>query len=482
MTQNNTWTVPGLEDVMDQPPPSLASSFRDFDGLSSDLSSSLLFDDVTADVVLCVKDARLPAHRALLAARSPVFRAMFYGSMKESSQDEVHVQSFDLGTMRLLLGFMYAGNVDNVRLEDMVPLMACADHYGVGALRQSISSHLMDSISPETACTVLALARAYQQEQLVERYLSFILMHAQQVMKTEGFLDLDANMLLKILEADETRIEEIQLFQALVRWYRHWVKDPDMESDEKKHAQELFSSIRYGQMSGQQLVTEVKALAGEIVPRDLYVNALEQVAAPGVACFDAATQKQSMRRFPPVGTIRISDPLFLTLQSTTVRKVGHAGWNSTAVVEPSTARTIFKVECLADPQNGIGIAIFDPERNAFRSGNSGFPNPNQWGTDCLVGIYGTGCFFGIITDHVIRWRAGFVVEVTMRSDATGQLRVSFSADGTECTGVEMAAVVAGYGVDGAAVTAEGVLAVPQGARLALALYSPDDAVSIESRW
>merc|ERR1712113_417738 len=136
---------------------------------------------------------------------------------------------------------------------------------------------------------------------------------------------------------------------------------------------------------------------------------------------------------------------------------------------------------LADPQNGIGIAIFDPERNALRTGNSGFPNPNQWGTDCLVGIYGTGCFFGIITDHVLRWRAGFVVEVTMITDATGTLRVSFFADGAECTGIETSPVATG--VDGhPGVTAEGILAVPQGAKLAVALYSPEDSVSIESIW
>jgi hypothetical protein len=401
--------------------------------------------------------------------------------MKESQQSEVEVSTFAPGTMTLLLVFMYTGVNEDVRLEDMVPLMACADHYGVGALRDSIRSHLMDSTSPETACIVLALARTYQQDEVVERYLSFILMHAQQVMKTDGFLHLDVAVLLKILESDEARIEEIDLFNALVRWYRHCTQNPELHSDERNHAEELFRSIRYGQMSGQELVTEVRPFAGEIVPKDLYVRALEQVAAPGITVFDEATHKQGVRRSPPIGTIRISDPLFLILQSTTVRKVGHVGWNCTAVVEPSTARTRFVVKSLADPQNGIGFAVFDPERNSARSGSSDFPNPNQWGTDCLVGIYGTGCFFGIITDHVLRWRVGFTVDVSMKLDPSGTLRVSFSADGIECTGIETTTVGS---IDGnnAAVTAEGVLSVPQGARLAVALYSPDDAVSIESMW
>merc|ERR1719401_2529018 len=99
-----------------------------------------------------------------------------------------------------MLRYMYSGNVEDVRLEEMVPLMACADHYGVVTLRDKIGNHLTDSISPETACTVLALARQYQQERIVERYLMFILTHAQQVMKTESFLFLDMNVLLKVLE------------------------------------------------------------------------------------------------------------------------------------------------------------------------------------------------------------------------------------------------------------------------------------------
>lgn len=132
-----------------------------------------------------------------------------------------------------------------------------------------------------------------------------------------------------------------------------------------------------------------------------------------------------------------------------------------------------------DPQNGIGIAIFDPDRNALRSGASGFPNPNQWGTDCLVGIYGTGCFFGIITDHVLRWRAGFVLEVTMKPDANGVIHPSFSADGTECIVHEDGG--RGGMLAGETITAQ-TISVPQGAKLAVALYSPEDSISIESVW
>jgi len=452
---------------MDHPTPSLCASFRDLGGLSRDLCAGLFSDEATSDVTLCVQGERLPAHRALLAARSPVFRAMFFGSMKERCQDEVEVSTFAAPTMRLLLRFVYAGCLEDVHLEDMVPLMACADHYGVSVLRDTIGNHLRDSITPETACTVLALARSYQQEAVTERYLAFILTHAQQVTRTEGFLHLDAAVLAKVLEADEARIEEIDLFKALVRWYRHWAKEPDGGLQEKEAAR-LFGSVRYAQMTGQQLVAEVRPLAGEIVPRDLYVRALEQVAAPGFTPLEACS-KQAVRRQPPIGVIQTSDPSFLTVSSTEVRKVGPIGWNCTAIIEPSTSRTCFKVDHLADAQNGAGIAIFDPERNALRGcSNSGFPNPNQWGADCLVGIYGSGCFFSLLTDHVLRWKTGLVVEVTTEPVQGGSLCVQFAAEG---------------GPEGERICAETVLPqVPELVKLAVALYSPEDKVSIESVW
>lgn len=285
--------------------------------------------------------------------------------------------------------------------------------------------------------------------------------HAQQVMKTEGFLHLDANVLLKVVEADQTRIEEIDLFKALVRWYQHWEK-PDEEQAER-----LFRSIRYGQMTGQQLVTEVRHHTGERVPQDLYIQALEQVAAPGVASFDEVHRKQSIRRQPPIGSIQTSDPSFLVENSTKVRKVGPTGWNCTAVIEPSTTRTCFVVEHLTDAQNGVGIAIFDPERNAMRCGSGGFPNPNQWGADCLIGIYGTGCFFGMPpTDSILRWHTGLMVEVTINVVPGGVLQINFAAEG----------------VDGDRISVEGVLSVSTSVKLAVALYSPDDEVSVESVW
>eukprot|EP00927_Polykrikos_kofoidii_P047883 TRINITY_DN42174_c0_g1_i1.p1 TRINITY_DN42174_c0_g1~~TRINITY_DN42174_c0_g1_i1.p1 ORF type:complete len:483 (+),score=63.99 TRINITY_DN42174_c0_g1_i1:37-1449(+) len=446
-------------------PSIFAATVRDYVGLSRDFGSSLLLDATTADVNLSVQNTILPAHRAILSARSPVFRAMFYGAMKEKGSVEVEINHFALAEMRLLLCFIYSGNVQEVSLKDMVPLMACADHYGVCSLRDALHEHLCESISAETACLVLASAQIFLQESIVDRCLSFILAHAQHVVQTESFLSLDGGLLMKVLEADETRIEEIDLFKALVRWYLHWRSEPEVRLADIQ-VEKLFSLVRYGHMSGHQLVTEVKPLVGDVVPRELYVRALEHVAAPGTNCSDEEENIQCRRRKPLNCVIQISDVLFMTVVGTVVRKIGPAGWNCSAVVEPQTSCTRITVEHLAHPPSGIGIAMFDPDRRAFRNGNCGFPNPNQWGSDCIVGLYGTGCFFGINSDRGIAWHVGMKVEVIVgEAEGTG-LPVAFSVEGAT----------------GEHIIVQGVVPVPTGVKLAVALYSPEDQVTVESAW
>ena len=108
----------------------------------------------------------------------------------------------------------------------------------------------------------------------------------------------------------------------------------------------LFDAVRYGLMTGSQLVTHVRPFVDGVVSRDLYVQAVEQVAAPEVECVDQGPSKRSCLRLPPLDVIRVSDTTLLEAQTTspqkaTLRKTSSTGWDCTAVVKPRTTRTRF---------------------------------------------------------------------------------------------------------------------------------------------
>lgn len=93
--------------------------------LSEDLGQ-LLESQKFNDVVLSVGGKEFPAHKAILAARSPVFAAMFEHEMEEKKQNRVDITDVEHGVMKEMLKFIYSGK--SPELEKMADeLLAAAD-------------------------------------------------------------------------------------------------------------------------------------------------------------------------------------------------------------------------------------------------------------------------------------------------------------------------------------------------------------------
>ena len=73
-------------------------------------------------------------HKAVLATRSPVFKAMFETGLAESSSNEIRVEDQDPDVMKEMLYFMYTGMCPNV--DQMAQhLIAAADKYHLDRLK-----------------------------------------------------------------------------------------------------------------------------------------------------------------------------------------------------------------------------------------------------------------------------------------------------------------------------------------------------------
>jgi speckle-type POZ protein len=93
--------------------------------LSDDLS--ILFESQKfSDVLLVVNGREYYAHKAILAARSPVFAAMFEHEMEEKKQNKVEITDMDHEVLREMLRFIYTGKATNLEKMD-ADLLAAAD-------------------------------------------------------------------------------------------------------------------------------------------------------------------------------------------------------------------------------------------------------------------------------------------------------------------------------------------------------------------
>ncbi len=96
------------------------------DNLHTDLGK-LLEDGSFSDFALVVGDQRLPVHKAILAARSPVFAAMFgHIEMDENKNGIVQIKDLEPDVLREMLKFIYTGKT--TQLETMADeLLSAAD-------------------------------------------------------------------------------------------------------------------------------------------------------------------------------------------------------------------------------------------------------------------------------------------------------------------------------------------------------------------
>ncbi|OBS76361.1 hypothetical protein A6R68_17184 [Neotoma lepida] len=125
------------------------------------------------DVVLVVGAKKIYAHRVILSACSPYFRAMFTGELAESRQTEVVIRDIDERAMELLIDFAYTSQIT-----------------------------------------------------VEEGNVPFFLPKSEQVMESEEFMLLPANQLIDIISSDELNVRsEEQVFNAVMAWVKYSIQE-----------------------------------------------------------------------------------------------------------------------------------------------------------------------------------------------------------------------------------------------------------------
>lgn len=79
-----------------------------------DIYGDLLNSGDNSDVILVVGGKELKAHKAILAAHSPVFKAMFKCAMKEKSKSRVEIKDLTIDVAKEMLKFIYTGKIGSI--------------------------------------------------------------------------------------------------------------------------------------------------------------------------------------------------------------------------------------------------------------------------------------------------------------------------------------------------------------------------------
>ncbi|TVU30642.1 hypothetical protein EJB05_22273, partial [Eragrostis curvula] len=150
-----------------------------------------------ADVVFHVGSERFAAHRCVLAARSPVFSAELFGSMKESDTAEaIRIDDMEAQVFKALLHFVYTDSLPKTKREEenviSQHLLVAADRYNLERMKLILEDKLCKYIEVGTLATILALAEQHQCHGLKKACFHFLSSpgNLRAVVATDGYKSL----------------------------------------------------------------------------------------------------------------------------------------------------------------------------------------------------------------------------------------------------------------------------------------------------
>jgi hypothetical protein len=175
----NRLKIPHAEPaIMETPASSVEEQLLD---LGHDLA--IMFDnqDLT-DVSFDVGEESFSAHRLVLAARSPVFKAELYGPLAEGTMTSITIQDMEACTFKSMLHYMYQGSLPNTGTNDVSSTMAqcqhllvAADRYGVEELKKICEDKLSgNGITVDNVVSMLELAEDHSCSKLKARCFDFL--------------------------------------------------------------------------------------------------------------------------------------------------------------------------------------------------------------------------------------------------------------------------------------------------------------------
>ncbi|XP_049823490.1 kelch-like ECH-associated protein 1 isoform X2 [Aethina tumida] len=173
------------------------------------------------DVVLEVGCDVFHAHRVVLAAASPYFKAMFTGGLKESEMNRVKLQGVSATAMSRLINFMYTGMI-RVTENTVCQLLPAATMLQVPNVIQACCDFLERQLDPSNAIGIASFAEQHGCIELYKKANQYIERHFSQICHEEEFLQLSAQQLISLIKKDELNVQdEKEVYNAVLKWVKY---------------------------------------------------------------------------------------------------------------------------------------------------------------------------------------------------------------------------------------------------------------------
>eukprot|EP01080_Neovahlkampfia_damariscottae_P008381 gene8381-206_t len=237
-----------------------------------DLISSLkltLNDKKYSDLTITIGKKQFYCHKLILSQCSKL----------NLNQSEIKVENIEEVVFSKILDFLYTGSIEVSKDNNDIYLKS-ANILGCQPLSLTCFEFLSNS-NQSNICQLLMDGKngkfgEVDVDGLVNKCVKVISKKCEEIFKSDDFLNLDSEVILSILKSSDIDIDELSIFNAIIKWGKNQQKKTNKELNEI--LKDLILQVRLPLISSEDLIKIVKPT--KLVPFDSYLHALEYHVAP----------------------------------------------------------------------------------------------------------------------------------------------------------------------------------------------------------
>lgn len=229
------------------------------------------------DVILETEDgASISAHRLILSAASPYFKAMFTGNLKETHKGTIVLKDIDGDALRGIVQFIYTSSID-IHTENVEEMLSASNLLQMKEIPGVCCDFLKEQLHPSNCLGIRALADRYSCEELWSKAHKFTMKNFKEVSRFEEFKCLSIDDVKRLLLDENVCVRsEEEVYEAAMVWL-------NATKHRWEHAAQVVASVRLPVLSQTYLSTHVitnELLINDAACKEMLNEALIYASSP----------------------------------------------------------------------------------------------------------------------------------------------------------------------------------------------------------
>ncbi|GMR58609.1 hypothetical protein PMAYCL1PPCAC_28804 [Pristionchus mayeri] len=205
--------------------------------------SELREDEQLCDVELEAEGETILAHRVVLAASIPYFRAMFVSSqMKETNQRRIVLCDISSVALRQLVNYVYTSRL-LISADNVQQLLFAASILQMDAVSDHCQKYMSQWLTAQNCISLRQFAEQHNCSSLLLSTDAFAVEHFAEIRLMPDFLSIPFSHIRDLISRSDLNVNnEQEVFETVLQWLGE-------ESDRQSHLPDLLQHVRLTQLS-----------------------------------------------------------------------------------------------------------------------------------------------------------------------------------------------------------------------------------------